>query len=306
MAKDFFDTFGSTGMKEDVRDLITVISPDETPAMSMLADSQANGRLHEWLTIPLPTGADNKQTEGVTYTFTSGNAETRIINYTQIFLQEWQVSGTIEAVAKYGRASEWDMRKLHALRAFKVDVEFELLDNTASAAGATTATARELKGIPGAAVDGGVTATAVSTSTERAPISEPMLNAALQDMWTAGGNPNKVIVGGFVKRGISGFVGAGAGRPIVNDNGDRIASNVIDVYESDFGRLDVAASRHTNPGSQVLFFENELLSKAWLRPPFTETPPKDGDRFPGVVVGEMTLEYLNPNGVGRITRVQSA
>ena len=306
MAAGFFDTYGGTGNKEDVRDLLTVISPDETPVMSLLGDGEANSTRHEWLTIALPTGADNKQIEGTAWSYVSGNKETRIQNYTQIFTQTWKVSGTVEAISKYGRASEFDMRRLHALRALKVDIEYELCDNTASAAGATTATAREMKGLAGAAMDGGVTSTAIGVAADRAPLSEVMLNQLLQDSWLAGGRPDTMVCGGFVKRGVSGFLGAGAGRPIVNQNGDRVASNVVDVYESDFGRLDVIPDRYIALGSQVLVFQKDLGVKAWLRPPFTEQPAKDGDYIPGVAVAELTLEYLNPAGFARLTRVSSS
>jgi hypothetical protein len=192
------------------------------------------------------------------------------------------------------------------MKSFKIDVEWALLDNTASAAGATTATARTLKGLRGAAQDSGITATANSVSTNASPMDEAVLNSGLKLMWDQGVTPDKLVCSSFVKRQISGFLGGQAGRPIVNQNGDRVASNVVDVYESDFGRLDVIPSRILNIKSNVLFFRNDLLSLAWLRPPFVEFPPKDGDYIPGVMLGECTLEYLNPFGMGLLTRVQSA
>ena len=307
MALEFYDTYGATaGKAEDIRDLLTVLSPSETPVYSVMPDGEANGTQHIWLTVPLPTASDNKNVEGKTYTFTSGDTETRKSNYTQIFIKEWKISGTQEAVKKYGRASDWDAHRLRAMKALKVDIEYELLDNTASASGATTATAREFKGFGGAALDGGVTANAHGTSGSLAPISEDVLNSPMETMWTAGARPNKVACSGFVKRGIAGFLGAGAGRPINSADGSRSMTSVVDSYESDFGRVDIMASRSINPKSEVVIWDNELVAKAWLRPPFQETPPKDGDYFPGILITELTFEYLNPSGVARIMRVASA
>ena len=307
MALSFYDTYGATaGNKLDIRDLITVVSPEDTPVYSVLPDGEANGTEHIWLTIPLPTAADNKHVEGTAYSFASGDTETRKSNFTQIFIKSWKISGTQEAVGKYGRSSDWDYRRMLSMKAFKIDMEYELLDNTASAAGATTATEREFKGLGGAALDGGVTANAHAVSGSLSPISEDVLNSPMETMWTAGARPNKVACSGFVKRSIAGFLGNGAGRPLNSSNGDRSVLSVVDSYESDFGRVDIMASRAINPKSAVYVWDNELVAKAWLRPPFQETPPKDGDYFPGVILSEFTFEYLNPNGCGRIMRVASA
>src|SRR5579863_4943187 len=129
MASSFFDTYGSTGLREDVRDLITIISPQDTPVYSLLRPGTSIGVHHEWLTIPLPSATNNATVEGTTWSYASGFAETRLQNYTQILNKTWQVSGTVEFAGKYGRASEFDMRKLHALKAFKIDMEWVLLNN---------------------------------------------------------------------------------------------------------------------------------------------------------------------------------
>lgn len=297
----------ATGLREDVRDLITVLSPVDTPAFSMLGDSQANNTRHEWLSITVPTGADNKHIEGTAWAYASADvaAETRYQNYTQIMITTFRVAGSVEAVGKYGRSSEYDFRRLNALKGHAVDIENELLENTASAAG-DTGTSRDMKGIPGAAMDGGVTATAHSTATSRSALSVATLNALLQSMWDQGTNPDTIVCGSGVKRAISAFSGADAGRPVVLEDGKKIFTMAVDVFETDFGRLAVVPSRRINPGSQLLAFDRSLLSKAWLRPTFVEYPAKDGDYLPGVIVSELTLEYLNPLGVGRLTRVLSA
>ena len=299
---ELFSTYESTGMVQDVRDIIDIISPLDTPVYSMLRKGRASAVTHEWLTITLSTSNANSAIEGAAFATASAQTiETRMMNKTQIFTKPWQVSATIEAVKKFGRTSEYAFRRMLALKAWKIDVEFALIDNTASAAGAT-GTAKTFNGLPGAA---GVTTTANSSSTSSSPLDEVVLNKHLQAQWDTGASPDTLVCPGFIKRTISGFVGGGAGRPIVNENGDRMASNVVDVYESDFGRLNIFPTRY-GVASRLAVFQKDLCSMAFLRDPVTIDRPYDSDGRQGIVVGELTFEYLNTNAVGRIYRVQSS
>jgi hypothetical protein len=305
----FFETYLSTGLREDVLDALEVISPDDTPVYNGLRKGKANAVHHEWLTIGLPTASAvgaNKYAEGAAFAYASGDAyqpaETRLHNYTQIFHKTFKVSGTIEAVGKYGRDSEWGMRKLMAMRGFKVDIEVAILDNTASGAGAS-GTARTMDGLR---TFNGLSATAHATSGSLAPVDEGNLNVLMQAMWEQGCSPNRLVCSPFVKRQISLFSGVGAGKPRVSDNGERELVDVLDVYESDFGRVSIIPSRRLAVKSEVLVWENELTSLPILRSPSIKPTPNDGDFITGAIVGEMTFEYLNPNGLGRLRRVQSA
>jgi len=305
----FFETYLSTGLKEDVSDIIQTISPADTPVYTGMRKTKATGITHEWLTIALPSASAvgaNSYSEGVDFVYASGAAyqpvETRLLNKTQIFHKTWKVSGTVEEVSKYGRDSEWAFRKMAAMRAWKIDVEVALLDNSASAAG-SSGVVRTMNGLR---AQDGLSATAHAVSGSLAPIDEGNLNVLLQAMWEQGVDPNRLVCSPFVKRGISTFVGNGAGVPIVINNGERTFANVLDVYESDFGRLSLIPSRRLNIKSEVIVYQNELTAIAVLRPPMARPTPNDGDFLSGAIVGELTFEYLNANGIGRIRRVQSS
>jgi len=305
----FFETYLSTGMREDVLDAIEVVSPEDTPCYNGLRKGKAHNTIHEWLEIALPSASAvgaNFAAEGAAFVYASGGAyqpvETRRANRTQIFVKTWKVSGTIEGVGKYGRDSEWALRKLHAMKAWKIDVEVALLDNSASAAGSSGVT-RTMNGLR---AGDRVTATANSSTTLASPIDEGNLNVLLQAMWQQGVIPDRLVCGAFVKRGISQFAGQGAGRPIIISNGERVFADVVDIYESDFGRIQLIASRRLNIRSEVLVYQNNLLGLAFLRPPTARPTPNDGDFLTGAIVGELTFEYLNANGLGGLLRVQSA
>lgn len=303
----FFESYLSTGMREDVLDALEVISPDDTPVYNSMRKGKAIGVTHEWLEIALPSASAvgaNSYAEGASFAYASGGAyqpvETRRLNKTQIFHKTFKVSGTIEAVGKYGRDSEWAMRKLHAMKAWKIDVEVALLDNSASGAG-SSGSARTMMGLR---VADGISATAATSGA--APIDEGNLNVLLQAMWDQGVSPDKLVCSSFVKRQISQFAGNGAGRPIMLNNGERVFSDVLDVYESDFGRITLVPSRRLTMKSEVLVYENSLSAIAILRSPSVRPTPNDGDFMTGAIVGELTFEYLNSNGFGRLRRVQSA
>jgi hypothetical protein len=305
----FFETYLSTGMREDVVDALEVISPDDTPVYNMLRKGKASGVNHEWLTIGLPTASAvgaNNYPEGASFAYASGAAyqpgETRLHNLTQIFHKTWKVSGTIEEVSKYGRDSEWGLRKLHAMRAFKVDIEVALLDNSASGAG-SSGSARTMDGLR---TRNGLSATATESSTGAAPIDEGNLNALLQQHWEQGCSVDRLVCSPFVKRQISNFSGATDAKPRVSENGERELVDVLDVYESDFGRVSLIPSRRLNIKSDVIVFENALMSMPILRSPSVRPTPNDGDFITGALVGELTFQYDNPNGLGRLRRVQSA
>lgn len=305
----FFETYLSTGMREDVLDALEVISPDDTPVYNGLRKGKANAVHHEWLEIALPTASAvgaNSYAEGASFTYASGAAyqpvETRRHNYCQIFHKTWKVSGTIESVGKYGRDSEWAMRKMHAMRAFKVDIEVALLDNSASGAG-SSGSARTMDGLR---TQNGLSATAHATSGSLAPIDEGNLNVLMQAMWEQGVSPDRLVCSPFVKRQISNFSGASAAKPRESSNGERELVDVLDVYESDFGRVSLIPSRRLATKSEVIVFQNDLCSLPILRSPSVRPTPNDGDFLTGAIVGELTFEFLNAYGVGRLRRIQSA
>lgn len=305
----YFETYLSTAMKEDVLDAIEVISPKDTPVYNGLRKTKATGTRHDWLTIAIPSASAvgaNSYSEGVAFVYASGDAyqpaETRRINYTQIFHKTWKVSGTVEEAAKWGRGSEWAMRKAHAMLGWKTDVEVALLDNSATAAGSSGV----VRTMIGLRTPDGLSATAHATSGSLAPIDDGNLNVLLQLQWEQGASPDTLVCNPFVKRQISGFAGSGAGRPIVINNGERVFSDVLDVYESDFGRLKLIASRRLNIESEVLVYQNDMCSIPILRSPSSRPTPNDGDFLTGAIVGELTFEYLNINALGRLRRVQSS
>ncbi|TFH50924.1 MAG: hypothetical protein E4H01_01175 [Lysobacterales bacterium] len=101
-----FQTYQAIGNREDLSNMITNISPTETPFQSMAGREKATSVKHEWQIDSLKAAAANAQVEGDTPSNTTVTPTTRVFNATQISSYAFNVSGTQRAVDPAGRADE--------------------------------------------------------------------------------------------------------------------------------------------------------------------------------------------------------
>lgn len=114
-------------MREDLSDLIDMISPTENPIASAMKKEKANGRFVEWQTDALASAANNAQIEGDDVaSFTAVTPTTRWGNYTQISTKNFIISDTEEIVDKAGRKSEIAKQKLKKTKEILNDREVAL------------------------------------------------------------------------------------------------------------------------------------------------------------------------------------
>ena len=242
--------------------------------------------------------------EGDSFTYASADmaSETRRQNRVQTFVSTWKVAGITNAAQTYGRTNEFALRKMIAMKRWKTAVEVDLLDNSASGAGSSgSGNGRLMNGLR---AQDGLSATAATTGS--APIDEENLNSLLQLMYEQEAAADKVVCAPYVKRQVSRLVGAGPGIPLIIENGAKILSNSIDIYETDFGRVQFIPSIRLSVKSEVIAYRNEYNKLAVLREPSARATPNDGDFETGAIVGDLTFEYLSVMGLGRLRRVQSA
>ena len=142
-----FSTYDAIGNREDLSNVIYMISPTNTPFMSGIDKSTADATLHEWQTDALAAAADNAVIEGDDATTDVATATTRLTNYTQISDKVPRVTGTQEVVNKAGRRSEMAYQIAKRSKELKRDIETGLLKDSAKVAG-NDSTARESAGLP--------------------------------------------------------------------------------------------------------------------------------------------------------------
>jgi len=293
----YLDSYYAVGNREDLINIITNISPEETVFMSRIGKTTATLRVHEWLTETLQAAnSGNAVLEGATAAYASSDVtpRTRVSNHTQILRKTFSVSYSQDRFDKAGiSGTEFDHQRMLKTKELARDMNSALI-NQASASG-TSAVARTLNGM----------LAAITTNTGSAnslPLDEANFNTVLQNIWTQGGAPNAVYVGGFNKRTISGWTSP------LNRNIDAAGKKRVvatDVYDSDFGQMSIYLERHM-PAAQVAILEEKYWKTAFARPLFFEETGKRGGVREGYVESEITLEYLAENSSGKITGTATA
>jgi len=290
-----FSTYDSIGQREDLSDLIYMISPYDTPFITGVPKVSATGVLHEWQTDILAVAAQNAQIEGDDVDTVVGVATTRLTNQSQIAFKAPRVTGTQEAVLKAGRRSEMKYQIRKRSLEIRRDMEFDVCANNAKAAGNDT-TARELGGLgswiatntqfgTGGSASAGTGADATTDGTQR-DFTEAMLLQASQECWDQGGDPDCLMVGSRNKRRVSTFMGNATRQ---KDAMDRRLVAVIDIYDSDFGEFEIIPNRF-QPARSAFLIQKSMWAIAYLRP-FRLTPlSKTGDTDRKLLITEYTIE----------------
>jgi hypothetical protein len=284
-------TYGAVGNREDLMDLITNISPEETPMYTMFKKSKAKATTHEWLTDSLDSAAANAQIEAANFSFTTPGTRTRVSNYTQILTKTWEVSNTQDAVDKAGLDSEVSYQMTKAMKEWKRDAEYAIHNGTGNSG--ASGTAREMTGVRSFIT----TNVETGSGSGSEDLTETMYNDLLQTIHAVGGNPDAAFVNGWQKRKISGFTGGATKN--VDASAKKLIANV-DVYESDFGLQEIYLDRYATT-SEVLALEKDKWAVAVLRPLKSVDVATVGDAVRGALVGEMTVEALNEAASGKIT-----
>jgi len=293
--------------REDLSDMVYMISPTETPFLSACGRTKASHTLHEWTTDGLATAANNAQIEGDdTYTAAGTiNPGTRVTNRTQISRKVVRLSGTQQAVNSAGNLYTMGKQMAKASAELKRDMEVALCQNTTAVVGAA-GTARQTRGLEGwiatnnslgasGVAPNPTTNTAPTDGTQRA-LTEALIKTVMNSVWTAGGNPDTIMVGGTQKQLFSSFTGGGTQMGNLDDK-KLIAA--IDVYVGDFGTLKIVPNRFQRARTAFVL-EAEKWKVAYLRPFQTEDLAKTGDSDAKHIIVEYALEAANEAASGAV------
>ena len=305
-----FDSYDAVGIREDLSDVITNISPEETPFHTKSAKSRARNTLHEWQTDSLRASAANAHIEGDATTAEARSATTRLGNYTQIFKNAVVVPDTDEGLDKAGRAREIAYQTLKIAKEQKLDIEKALFDNNARAAGNST-TARELAGAPawltsntdfganeGADATGDGTDARTDETTTLIAFSQDRFDGVMQSIWENGGNPDTVYLSAFQMNVALGFTGNNNQRSSVQAGDERVIKSLA-VYVTPWGTIEFMPSRE-NRSRDVFIMQDDMWEVATLRPTKNVALAKTGDNTTRQVITELTLCAKNEAANGGI------
>jgi len=305
---NLYDTYDTTGIREDLVDVIYNVSPEDTPILSAIPRTTAKSTKHEWQLDSLATPATNAVIEGDEATVDAMTATTRAFNYCQISDKVIAVSGTQAAVDAAGRADEMAYQIAKKSKELKKDMEFDLIEPNVQAVGSATA-ARELGSIPtwlktnGDAGTSGTLSTGSGTDlpgsgTDR-DLTEAILKTVIKEVYSSGGDMDMLVCPPSVKQTISGF-NANTTRFGPADKKTEFAA--IDVYSSDFGDLKIVPNRvmATTDAKDVFIIQRDMLATAYLRDFMIQDLSKTGDSDKKQLLCEYTLEVRNEAAHGII------
>lgn len=303
-----FDSYDAVGIREDLSDIITNISPEETPFMTKSGKSRARNTLHEWQTDSLRASAANAHIEGDATTAEARSATTRLGNYTQIFKNAVVVPDTDEGLDKAGRAREIAYQVLKIGKEQKLDIEKALFDNNARVAGNST-TARELAGAPSWLTSnitntgsGGADPTGDGTDARTdgtaTAFAQADFDACMQSIWENGGNPDTVYLSAFQMNVALGFTGNNNQRSNVQAGDERVIKSLA-VYVTPWGTVEFVPSRE-NRSRDVFIMQDDMWEVATLRPTKNVELAKNGDNTTRQVLTELTLVCKNEAASGMV------
>jgi hypothetical protein len=220
-------------------------------------------------------------------------------NYTQIFSATVEVSGTDIAASQLGLADEMDYQKQHRLRGLVRDLENTVINGglpTSTPQGGVSAR-RSMKGIMQHLVTN-VMHNGDSGFPSGGDLDEVTVNLMLRRIWeNSNGNVDLIVVNGFQKRKINAFTADSR----TYTAGDTKFTNMISIYESDFGVCRIIASRWI-PQDAILFLDSSRINVLPLFGRSFHFKPlaSGGDYECGELIGEYTLELKNEMAHGLI------
>lgn len=313
-----FLTGDAVGNREELSDVVSRITPEDTPLYSMIGKESAMSIHPEWETDELAAPGVNITAEGDEFNFGAITPAARMGNYEQIFRKSWIVSNTQEAVDNAGKAEQIKEQKLKKGIEVRKDIELAFLTNNASVA----TDPRELGGLPtwletnvsrGATTganggfNSGTGLTEPAVAGDKRAFTKTLLDDVAQLGYTNGANFKTLMVSPYVKSVFVTFMSdanVASFRYAASGSNNTIVATA-DIYEGPYGKLSVVPNRvmaaNAAVASNAFLIDPEMLKVKSLRK-IHNVPDiaKTGDAMKGVILGETTLKVRNEKGLGVI------
>lgn len=312
------EQYDSITIREDLTDQENLISPTETPFMSMIAGRTTQTNiLHEWPLVELNAvdganrvieGDDDPDTDEATLAL-------RRSNYSQISDKKIVVTDTSQKVDGAANVEALSKQIAYKLKELKRDKETMILQNVAAVAG-SSGVARTAAGLPAFIITNanrgvGGAAPELSGTTNGFPsvfaidgtpreLLEDDFNDVIQGIWTEGGEVRYAMVGPQTKRKISNsFV---ARSTFYKDADSKKLTLAIDVYESDFGQVQIIPNRWQRE-LDVFIMDPEFIKISELQPTRQFPLARTGHSDKRLIQCEYSLEIGNEKGIGIVADV---
>ena len=129
--------------------------------------------------------------------------------------------------------------------------------------------------------------------------TEDFLLQALQDTWTAGSEPNLVVLGAFQQRQANKFLDSMR----MTTRTDRVGGAIIDTYSSSFGTVDIMLDRNVPTDTVMVLATDKIGFGPLVGMPLSAAPVETNTRLKNAmqIIGQYTSETRNENAHAKIT-----
>lgn len=282
-----YTSYDTVGAKESVADVISNLSPSQTPFQSMIRDQKIKNRVHEWQEDSLAAVRDNAEVEGADATDATLTPTVMRQNNTQILQKTAKVSDTAEEIDNYGRDKEMAYQLRKVSKELKRDLENTMVGTGQTFNLGSNTVARRMAGVQ-ALIDpaGKIAATASGT----AALTEALHMQGNQRLYDNGSDASIFMVKPADAVRIAAFASA-TGRSRDVGDGKKIV-NVVNVLETPFGTQRVVMNRWIK-ADNALLTDPDNWRRLVLRNWFRRTLAKTGDATRVQIIGEFSLKHNN-------------
>lgn len=307
-------TDNAVGIREDLSDVISNISPTMTPFITSAGTGpQAKQTRFDWQLDDLASASTNHYPEGDDVTFDAVDQPEKVGNMVQISRKAFLISDTDEVVDKAGRKSELAYQVAKKAKELKRDIEYICLaSNQGAVATGTRKTASLLSYIRTNVVDGGGAATdptapiaglytGTRTDGTDTLFSEDRLKDAISQLYNSGGDVDGCVImlAPVQKQVFSTFQGIATATKNVG-SGQATVIGAVDVYVSDFGTLSAVPNRFMRT-RDAFILDFSLIRLKDLRPYKVVNLAKTGDAEKKFLRREWGLQVDNEAGLALVT-----
>ena len=316
-----FQTTAAKGNREELSDVVSRITPEDTPIYSLLEKVTFKTTHPEWETDSLAAPADNVQLEGDEYTFGATTPAVRMGNYTQIMRKDGIISGTQDATDNAGGLEQLKGQKLKKGVELRKDVEYSLVAANASVGGATRKsgslptwiTSNASRGATGAngGYNSGTGLTVAPTNGTQRAFTKTLLDTVMQQGYNSGANFRNMVCSSYIKSVFVTFMSdantATFRYAVDSGKSNSIVANA-DFYEGPFGKIAVIPNRVQTGAAalarNVFLIDPEYAEYGWFRKIAEDKEvAKTGDARKFVLIGEGALKVKNEAGLGVVADV---
>ena len=316
-----FQSTSAVGNRETLSDIVSRITPEDTPILSLISKETFTGKRPEWETDDLAAPGDNFQLEGDEYSFGVTSPAVRVGNWTQILRKDGIISGTQDAADNAGNVEQLKFQKVKKGLELRKDVEFSIVSANASVSTTTrksgslstwltTNVSRGAAGANGGYNTGTGLTVAPTNGTQRA-FTKALMDATMQLGYVSGANFKHMVCSPYIKSvfvTVMSDANVASFRKAVDSGKNNTIVATADMYAGPFGTVMVHENRVMSGSAamarNVFMLDTEYLKWGWFRPIKEDKEvAKTGDAHKFVLLGEGALKPTNEKGLGVVADV---